>query len=257
MPRRLAGLRNAAPAPVLAAALALALWQAVVSLGDLPPFILPGPMRVAEALWTNRVLIAENAVVTVGEVLVGLVLGTALGAATAVQLAASPAARAVVRPILVFTQAVPVFALAPVLTLWFGYGLWSKIAMAVLIIYFPVTSAFFDGLTRTPQGFLDLARTMGAPPARVMRRVRIPAAIPSLASGMRLAAVYAPIGAVIGEWVGASKGLGHLMLLANARAKVDLMFAALIVLALFTVLLHAAVDRAARRLTERMAESAG
>ena len=224
----------------------------MVWLGELPPFILPGPMRVAEALWLNRAVIAENAVVTIGEVLVGLALGAALGAATAVQLAASPAARAVMRPILVFTQAVPVFALAPVLTLWFGYGLWSKIAMAVLIIYFPVTSAFFDGLTRTPQGFLDLARTMGAAPGQLMWRVRIPAAIPSLASGLRLAAVYAPIGAVIGEWVGASKGLGHLMLLANGRAKVDLMFAALIVLAVFTVLLHASIDRAARRLTERM-----
>jgi putative hydroxymethylpyrimidine transport system permease protein len=252
MRRSISGLRNAA----LATALALSAWQAVVSMGDLPPFILPGPLRVAEALWLNRMVIAENAVVTIGEVLVGLALGAALGAATAVQLAASPAARAVVRPILVFTQAVPVFALAPVLTLWFGYGLWSKIAMAVLIIYFPVTSAFFDGLTRTPQGYLDLARTMGAAPRRVMWRVRIPAAVPSLASGMRLAAVYAPIGAVIGEWVGASQGLGHLMLLANGRAKVDLMFAALIVLAVFTVLLHAAVDRAARGLTERMSDAA-
>ena len=260
MPRLVADLRNAALAPVLApvlaTVLALAIWQAIVSIGELPPFILPGPLRVAEALWVNRVVIAENAVVTIGEVLVGLALGAALGAATAVQLAASPGARALVRPILVFTQAVPVFALAPVLTLWFGYGLWSKIAMAVLIIYFPVTSAFFDGLTRTPQGFLDLARTMGAAPGRIMWRVRIPAAIPSLASGMRLAAVYAPIGAVIGEWVGASRGLGHLMLLANGRAKIDLMFAALIVLAVFTVLLHAAVDRAARRLTERMSDAA-
>ena len=240
----------------LATAVALALWQAIVWIGELPPFILPGPVRVAQALWASRVAIAENAVVTIGEVLVGLVLGALLGAATAVQLAASPAARAVVRPILVFTQAVPVFALAPVLTLWFGYGLWSKVAMAVLIIYFPVTSSFYDGLTRTPQGFLDLARTMGAAPRRVMWRVRIPAAIPSLASGLRLAAVYAPIGAVIGEWVGASQGLGHLMLLANGRAKVDLMFAALFVLAVFTVLLHAGIDRAARHLTDRMSEGA-
>jgi putative hydroxymethylpyrimidine transport system permease protein len=89
---------------------------------------------------------------------------------------------------------------------------------------------------------------MGATPAGIMRRVRIPAALPALASGLRLAAVYAPIGAVIGEWVGASRGLGYLMLLANGRAKTDLMFAALLVLASFTVLLHAVVDRAARRL---------
>lgn len=242
--------------PALATALALALWQAIVWAGDLPPFILPGPARVAEALWVSRVAIGQNAVVTIYEVLIGLALGAIFGAATAIQLAASPASRALIRPILVFTQAVPVFALAPVLTLWLGYGLWSKIAMAVLIIYFPVTSAFFDGLTRTPQGFLDLASTMGASQARVIWRVRVPSAVPALASGLRLAAVYAPIGAVIGEWVGASQGLGHLMLLANGRARVDLMFAALIVLAIFTVLLHAAVDLAARRLTERMSDAA-
>lgn len=228
--------------------LALALWQAVVSLAGLPPFILPGPARVAAALWHNRVLIAANTWVTVAEVLLGLAFGALLGAATAVWLAASPLSRSLVQPVLVFSQAVPVFALAPLLTLWLGYGLTAKVVMAVLIIYFPVTSAFLDGLTTTPQGYLDLARCMGATPSGIMRRVRIPAALPSLASGLRLAAVYAPIGAVIGEWVGASRGLGYLMLLANGRAKTDLMFAALLVLATFTVLLHAAVDAAARRL---------
>ena len=223
---------------------ALGLWQALVSLGDLPHFILPGPLRVAAALWENRALIGEHALITIAEVLIGLALGAVLGAATAIWLAASPLARPLLRPMLVLSQAVPVFALAPVLTLWFGYGLWSKIAMALLIIYFPVTSTFFDGLMRTPQGWLDLGRTMGATPAQAMWRIRIPAALPSLASGLRLAAVYAPIGAIIGEWVGASRGLGYLMLLANGRAKIDLMFAALIVLALFTLMLHMAIDRA-------------
>jgi putative hydroxymethylpyrimidine transport system permease protein len=231
-----------------ATALALGLWQALVTLGGLPPFILPGPWRVLVALWENRLLIAGHALVTIAEVLLGLALGALLGAATAVWLAAAPLARSLVQPVLVFSQAVPVFALAPLLTLWLGYGLSAKVVMAVLIIYFPVTSAFLDGLTATPQGYLDLARCMGATPAGIMRRVRIPAALPSLASGLRLAAVYAPIGAVIGEWVGASRGLGYLMLLANGRAKTDLMFAALLVLASFTVLLHAAVDRAAQRL---------
>jgi putative hydroxymethylpyrimidine transport system permease protein len=234
--------------PLVAALLAVVLWQALVTVADLPPFILPGPLSVLDALWTNRALIAENALVTIAEVLLGLALGALLGAGTAIWLAASPLARAVVQPTLVFSQAVPVFALAPILTLWLGYGIASKVLMAVLIIYFPVTSAFLDGLAGTPRGWLDLARTMGATPAGTMWRVRIPAALPSLASGLRLAAVYAPIGAVIGEWVGASRGLGYLMLLANGRAKIDLMFAALLVLAVFTLLLHAAVDRAARRL---------
>ena len=226
--------------------MALALWQALVWLAALPPFILPGPLRVAETLWSSRALIAEHAVITAAEVLIGLSLGALLGAASAIGLAASPAARGLIRPMMVFSQAIPVFALAPILTLWLGYGLASKIAMALLIIYFPVTSAFFDALMRTPQPLLDLGRVMGASSARLMWHIRVPSALPGLASGLRLAAVYAPIGAIIGEWVGASRGLGYLMLLANGRAKIDLMFAALLVLAVFTLLLHRAVDAACR-----------
>ncbi|TCL00346.1 putative hydroxymethylpyrimidine transport system permease protein [Shimia isoporae] len=227
---------------------AVTLWQAIVSLTGLPKFILPGPVQVAETWWQNRLVIAEHTLVTAMEVMIGLAIGTALGIVTAIQLATSRAARVLVQPLLVFTQALPVFALAPILTLWLGFGLWSKVAMAVLIIYFPVTSAFFDGLMRTPQGYLDLATTMQANPRRVLLHIRIPAALPSLASGIRLAAVYAPIGAVIGEWVGASKGLGYLMLLANGRAKTDLMFAAMLTLGLFSVLLHLAIRFATRNL---------
>lgn len=232
-----------------AAVLGVLLWQAVVMLADLPRFILPAPLLVAETLWKSRVLILENAWITLIEVLVGLFLGAILGGLSAIGLAASPFARSFLRPMLVFSQAVPVFALAPILTLWLGYGLWSKVAMALLIIYFPVTSAFFDALMRTPLGWLHLAQVMGADKRREMWLIRIPAALPGFASGLRLAAVYAPIGAIIGEWVGASKGLGYLMLLANGRAKIDLMFAALIVLAVMTLLLHAAVDRFCRWLT--------
>ena len=233
---------------VIATVFALVVWQAVVSFSGLPKFILPGPLLVAETWWDNKELIFEHATITAIEVILGLVIGALLGIMTAIQLAAFKTARLLVQPILVFTQALPVFALAPILTLWFGYGLWSKIAMAVLIIYFPVTSAFLDGLQRTPSGFLDLANTMQAKSARVLLYIKIPAALPSLASGLRLAAVYAPIGAVIGEWVGASRGLGYLMLLANGRVKTDLMFAALITLGIFSILLHTIVVRATRNL---------
>ncbi|MFC3613524.1 ABC transporter permease [Lutimaribacter marinistellae] len=234
--------------PLLATAFALLVWQVVVSLTGLPRFILPGPALVAETWWTNRAVIAEHTLVTALEVLLGLALGAGLGVVTAIQLATSRIARLLVQPMLVFTQALPVFALAPILTLWLGYGLWSKVAMAVLIIYFPVTASFFDGLMRTPRGYLDLAQTMQASPRAVLWRIRVPAALPSLASGLRLAAVYAPIGAVIGEWVGASRGLGYLMLLANGRAKTDLMFAAMLTLGVFSVLLHLAVRRATARM---------
>lgn len=229
----------------------IALWQALVMATGVPSFILPSPLRVATALADNAGLIGWHALVTLSEVLAGLVLGAALGCATALSLVMSPRARRFVQPVLVLTQALPVFALAPILTLWLGYGIISKILMAVLIIYFPVTSAFFDGLMRTPRGWLDLAHVMQASPGRALWRIRVPAAIPSLASGLRLAAVYAPIGAVIGEWVGASQGLGYLMLLANGRAKIDLMFAALVVLATMTLALHRAVGWAATKLEAR------
>lgn len=229
-------------------ACAIAFWQLLVWATGVPPFILPGPGRVATALWEARALLAQHFVVTAAEVLAGIALGSILGALTAVQLVAAPRLGRAVMPLLVFTQAVPVFALAPLLTLWLGYGVWSKIAMTLLIIYFPVASAFLDGLRRTDPGLLDLARTMGAGRGRTLLFLRLPAALPAFASGLRLAAVYAPIGAVIGEWVGASQGLGYLMLLANGRAKTDLMFAALIVLALMTVALHAGVGALGRRL---------
>ena len=232
----------------ISALLLVAVWQGVVWLSGVPPFILPGPLSVLDELWSSRLLILEHAGVTLAEVLIGMAAGTLLGMCTAVFLALSASARAFIRPLLVFSQAVPVFALAPILTLWLGYGLLSKIAMAVLIIYFPVTSAFFDGLMSTPRGFLDLSATMGGSRSSTLARIRIPSALPSLASGLRLAAVYAPIGAVIGEWVGASRGLGYLMLLANGRAKIDLMFAAMIVLGLLAVTLYLAVDWLAKRI---------
>ncbi len=238
-------------AGLAATCLVLVLWQTVIWATGVARFILPPPALVAQTIWDSRALLAEHAVVTMAEVLIGLLLGAALGFVSAIGLVASPTARALVRPILVFSQSVPVFALAPILTLWLGFGLWSKITMALIIIYFPVTSSFFDALMRTNRDWIGLAKVMGASPARIMWHIRIPAALPGFASGLRLAAVYAPIGAIIGEWVGASKGLGYLMLLANGRAKTDLMFAALIVLAVLTVLLHAAVNKLCEKTLDR------
>ena len=249
------GVRARVGDAVIAAIVVVALWQGIVWVTQVPAFILPGPLLVAETLVANAGLIADHATVTIAEVLIGLVVGAGLGAATALHLMVSPTARRIALPIMVFSQAVPVFALAPILTLWLGYGMASKIAMALLIIYFPVVSTFYDGLRRTDAGLLDLARTMGATPSRTLIHLRFPAALPAFGSGLRLAAVYAPIGAVIGEWVGASKGLGYLMLLANGRAKTDLMFASLFVLALFAVVLYAAVSAFTRRMTRWASET--
>jgi putative hydroxymethylpyrimidine transport system permease protein len=232
---------------MLAAAGLVMLWQGVVWMTDVPPFLLPSPWRVAQALIARWDSIAGHALVTGAEILAGLALGTLLGCTMALTLAAWRGGRRWLLPVLVVFQAIPVFAIAPLLTLWFGFGMASKVAMATLIIFFPVATAFYDGLRRTEPGLLDLAHTMGAPRAAVLWRLRVPAALPALASGLRMAAAVAPIGAVVGEWVGASAGLGYLMLHANGRSQTDVMFAALFVLALMALALWFTMDRLLRR----------
>ena len=222
-------------------------WQAVVWLAGTPHFILPGPARVGVTWWENAGLILGHAQTTLLEIALGLVLGTLLGVISALVLTYVRPARLWLLPVLVASQAVPVFALAPILVLWLGYGIASKVAMATLIIYFPVAANFFDGLRRTETGWLDLARAMGASPWRTMWRIRVPAALPALASGVRVATAVAPIGAVVGEWVGSSAGLGFLMLHANARMQIDLMFAALLTLAVFAVAIYFIIDHVMRR----------
>ena len=219
-------------------------WQMIVMVGELPPYLLPGPWAVAVSLWRNAGALLGHAGVTALEIGLGLLLGTLLGGVTALALGYSRRARRWLLPVLIASQAIPVFAIAPLLVLWLGYGLGSKIAMAMLIIYFPITASFYDGLRHTPRGWLDLARVMAPANRRwaVLWQIALPAALPALASGLRVAAAIAPIGAVLGEWVGSSAGLGYLMLHANSRMQVDLLFAALLVLAALAIGLYFAVD---------------
>lgn len=228
----------------------LLIWQAVVTFGELPPYLLPDPWAVVNRLWRNAGLLLSHAGVTALEIILGMLLGTLLGSISALVLSYSPRARHWLLPVLIASQAIPVFAIAPLLVLWLGYGLASKIAMAMLIIYFPVTANFYDGLRHTPRGWLDLARVM-VPTGRrwaVLRHIVMPAALPALGSGLRVAAAVAPIGAVLGEWVGSSAGLGYLMLHANSRMQIDLLFAALLMLAALAVGLYFTVDASFKRL---------
>jgi putative hydroxymethylpyrimidine transport system permease protein len=234
--------------PLITAAGFLFVWWVFTRVTAIPAYMLPGPWPVAEALWNQRDLLFWSALVTFGEISVGLVIGTVLGAAFGLMIVFSPIMQRWLMPLLLLSQAIPVFALAPLLVLWFGFGMASKIVMAVLVIFFPVTAAFADGLRRTDRGWLDLATTMNASPISVLRHVRLPAALPAFGSGLRVAAAIAPIGAIIGEWVGSSAGLGYVMLNSNARIETDVMFAALFVLALMTIVLWVLVDRALRKL---------
>lgn len=226
---------------ILATTVLVGFWQLVVFLGA-PRYMLPSPWSVLHTLVAQAALLWHHALVTLGEIVAGFLCGTLLGTVTALTLSRWAFLRSTVLPLLLLTQAIPVFAIAPLLVLWFGYGPGSKIVMATLIIYFPVASTCYDGLRQTQPGWLDLATTMGASAHRQLFYVRLPAALPSLASGLRMAATAAPIGAIIGEWVGSSAGLGYLMLQANGRMQTDLMFAALIVLLMITITLYFTVD---------------
>lgn len=226
----------------------LGLWQMVVSLGGLPPYLLPSPLAVWQKLGENAPLLWQHAQITLLEIALGLLLGFLFGLGSALALTRYQRLSAVLLPILVISQAIPVFAIAPLLVLWFGYGLASKIVMTILIIYFPVTAACFDGLRNTPKSWLDLAKTLQISPLAILFKVQLPAALPALASGLRIAVSVAPIGAIVGEWVGSSQGLGYLMLHANARMQTDLMFAALLILLCLALTLYFLTDRWLKRL---------
>ncbi len=232
----------------ISAAVLVALWHGLYLLAGARPYILPSPWQTAETLVARWPQIAGHAGITILEVGLGLIIGALMGTLAALAITASAPMRRWLLPLLVASQAVPVFAIAPLLVLWLGYGLASKVAMATLIIFFPVTSAFLDGLRRTDPAWLDMAQCMNARPTATLWRIRLPAALPALASGLRVATAVAPIGAVVGEWVGSSAGLGYLMLHANARMQVDLMFAALLVLAVFAITLYTVVDWGLRRM---------
>lgn len=236
---------HALPRTVIALGVA---WQALVLALAPPRYILPAPLDVLATLVERWRFLASHALVTSAEILAGLAAGVALGIAAALAVVAFPRAGRLAWPMVLVLQAFPVFVLAPLLVVWFGFGMASKVAMTTLIIFFPVASAFADGLRRTPPELVDAAALAAASPLRVLVDIRLPLAMPALVSGLRVAAPLAPLGAVVGEWVGASAGLGFVMVQANARMQTDTVFAAMTVLAALTLALRAAVDAAAPRL---------
>lgn len=227
----------------------LATWQAIVSIWSPPRYILPAPLDVLAAMRRQPAYLLENTLVTLAEILAGFALGSVLGGLTALGIAALPRLGRLVWPIVLVLQAFPVFVIAPLLVIWLGFGMPSKVVMATLIIFFPVTSAFADGLRRIDQDLLDATALTSASHWQTLLHVRVPLALPSLVSGLRVAAPLAPLGAVVGEWVGASAGLGFVMIQANARMQTDMVFAAMTILAALTLLLRHAVDGLAPRLT--------
>lgn len=217
-------------------------WQAAVVGWEIPRYLLPAPSAIATVFWLRWELLAEHGLVTVAEIILGLLVALVLASCLAFVMALSQGLSRLLLPMVLVSQAIPVFALAPLLVLWLGYGLASKVAMAALIIFFPLTSNLYEGLKSTPSSWLSLAKNLTSEDRpqkwRVFWHLRLPAALPHALAGFKVSVTLAPIGAVIGEWVGSSAGLGYLMLHANGRMQIDLMFAALSLLAALTLCLY-------------------
>jgi len=226
------------------------IWWTIQYLTKTPEFILPSPYNVFASIIINKGILFFHSLITFFEIIVGFILGIILGIYTGILFIISKTTRRWLFPFIIFMQAIPIFALAPVLTLWFGYGIWSKIIMTTTIIYFPITIAFYDGLKRINPMIVNMAKLMGANKITMLTKIRIPHALPHLSSGLKLAAAFAPMGAIIGEWVGSSNGLGYLMLYASGRVQIDLMFSAIIILAIFTLLLYNITSYITKQLTK-------
>ena len=220
----------------------LLLWQSVIWATATPAYILPPPLAVVKRLWTSHIELLKNAGVTAIEILLALAIATAFGTLTALCLQYSPRLRRWFQPLMLVSQAIPVYALGPIIMLWFGYGLTPKIIITVIIVYFPIATAAYDGLRQTPPAYLRLAKTMNAGTWQTLWQIRLPAALPSFASGLRVAAAIAPIGAIIGEYVGGSNGLGYLMQYGINRSLADLAFAALLVITVLTLAIYYSID---------------
>ncbi len=236
------GGRAARWIPPIALILALlATWEAYCRASGVSPFVLPSPTRVLEQLWAFRSDALRHAIPTVAEALTGLALSIALSIGMAAALDRFATLGRAVQPLLVASQTIPVVAVAPLLVLWFGFGLGPKVLIVVLVTFFPITVALLDGFASVESDAADLMRSLGASRRAAFSKLRWPAALPSLFTGLRIAATYAVIGAVFGEYVGAYEGLGIWMQLSQNAFRTDLVFAAIVLTAVVSVGLFAAV----------------
>lgn len=233
----------------------LILWQWYVMSNDVKPSTLPSPTRVAEQGWKFRDQLWDNAKVTLKETFVGFSLSIVIGSLFAVAIDFSRTFRSAVYPVLVASQTLPIIAIAPLMIIWFGFGLLPKIIIVILVTFFPITVSLSDGFRSAESEAMDLLGSMGASKWAVFRYVRLPSALPSFFSGLRIAITYAVVGAVFAEYVGAKSGLGIYMQIQKNSFRTDLVLAAVLVTALVSVSLFLMVSLVQRITIPWYAES--
>jgi putative hydroxymethylpyrimidine transport system permease protein len=240
--------------PTLLLAALVGLWQLAASSGaladllGLEAFLVPSPAEIASALWESRSLIAEDAWVTLQEIVLGFLLGLAVGLGFGFLLRPFEALRLAFYPLIVASQAIPILVFAPILVIWFGYGIGPKLIVVALVCFFPIAVATADGLRSVDPEAAKMMRTLDASRWQLLWRLEAPTALPFTFSGAKIGATFAPIAAVFGEWVGADSGLGHLILQDNAQLETARVFAAAFVLSAIALTLYGLLALAERRI---------
>ena len=227
--------------PVAVILLLLALWELLVWALAVPKWIVPAPSAVWQAFWETRALLGVHVGQTMLEVAIGIGVAVTAGVALAALLDFSPWLRRAIYPLLIISQTIPILALAPLLIIWFGFGIVPKVIVVTLFCFFPIAINTSDGLTATEPELIDLFLSMGATWPQIWQKVRLPAAAPYFFSGLKIAATYSVVGAIVGEWVGAKQGLGIYLLRSSAAFKTAQVFSAIVVISLLSITLVLAV----------------
>lgn len=239
--------------PAALLALLLGLWQLAASTGaiaellSLEPYLVPSPTEIARSLWENRGLLAENAWVTLREMVFGILVAILVGIGFAIVMHRWRAMRDAAYPLIIASQTIPVLVIAPILTVWFGYGIAPKIVIIALVCFFPLTINALDGLRAVEPEAVRMMRSLDASRWQLFRRIEAPTALPHVFTGAKIAVVIAPIGAVFAEWAGSSAGLGHLIQSDSANFEVARQFATVAVLSAMALALMALTVLAERR----------
>jgi NitT/TauT family transport system permease protein len=232
--------------PLLGLLLLLAVWALACWLVSIPTVVLPSPDKVLQAMVTRSDLLLGESLITLKETLFGFVLALALGLPLAVAVANSRPLNLMFYPLLIALQSVPKVALAPIVLVWFGTGMESKLAIVWLVAFFPIIVDTVAGLRSTPRELLELADSLKATRTQIFLKVQFPAALPFVITGAKVAITLAVIGAVIGEFIGSSEGLGFLLLSATSQLNTPLAFGALFALAALGILVYLLVELAER-----------
>lgn len=218
----------------------LVIVEVLVRKGIVPNFIIPAPTGVVRTIVENwKPLLLEHLSVTMLEFLIGFAITVIGGIALAVGMFFSKIVEKIVYPAVVISQMIPIIALSPIFVMWFGYSIWSKVAVTVLISFFPIVVSTYDGLKSCDKEYVELLHSMGATRFQIFKKLHIPMALPSFFSGFKLAIVFALVGATIGEWLGASKGLGYYSRRMSGNLNAEGVFAAITILTILGILLFA------------------